>query len=171
MDEQPGKEIYRPRSRIVLNTGESVSMELGHITLITAHTSCTWMPSPTCKLPQITHFGDFMEVSSCRHDRSLTVFSYSPLPWKKGWVRAETSKFPIMAWSFWWPAPIQQPANHHLIRTKHNPIIRILQGIKELCVRNKSQRSNTLLVTLSGEGNSTPLQYSCLENPKDWGAW
>ena len=23
----------------------------------------------------------------------------------------------------------------------------------------------------SGEGNDTPLQYSCLENPTDWGAW
>ena len=23
----------------------------------------------------------------------------------------------------------------------------------------------------SGEGNSTPLQYSCLENPMDGGAW
>ena len=23
----------------------------------------------------------------------------------------------------------------------------------------------------SGEGNGNPLQYSCLENPKDWGAW
>ena len=22
-----------------------------------------------------------------------------------------------------------------------------------------------------GEGNATPLQYSCLENPMDWGAW
>ena len=22
-----------------------------------------------------------------------------------------------------------------------------------------------------GEGNGTPLQYSCLENPVDWGAW
>ena len=22
-----------------------------------------------------------------------------------------------------------------------------------------------------GEGNGTPLQYSCLENPMDWGAW
>ena len=22
-----------------------------------------------------------------------------------------------------------------------------------------------------GEGNGNPLQYSCLENPKDWGAW
>ena len=24
---------------------------------------------------------------------------------------------------------------------------------------------------LLGEGNGTPLQYSCLENPMDWGAW
>ena len=26
-------------------------------------------------------------------------------------------------------------------------------------------------VVSSGEGNSTPLQYSCLENPMDGGAW
>ena len=25
--------------------------------------------------------------------------------------------------------------------------------------------------TLHGEGNGTPLQYSCLENPMDRGAW
>ena len=23
----------------------------------------------------------------------------------------------------------------------------------------------------SGEGNGTPLQYSCLKNPMDWGIW
>ena len=28
-----------------------------------------------------------------------------------------------------------------------------------------------LLASLSGEGNGTPLQYSCLENPMDRGAW
>ena len=28
-----------------------------------------------------------------------------------------------------------------------------------------------LLVPSLGEGNSTPLQYSCLENPMDGGAW
>ena len=26
-------------------------------------------------------------------------------------------------------------------------------------------------VPMSGEGNGTPLQYSCLENPMDRGAW
>ena len=27
------------------------------------------------------------------------------------------------------------------------------------------------LVYVVGEGNGTPLQYSCLENPMDGGAW
>ena len=27
------------------------------------------------------------------------------------------------------------------------------------------------LLHLDGEGNGTPLQYSCLENPMDGGAW
>ena len=27
------------------------------------------------------------------------------------------------------------------------------------------------LCTRTGEGNGTPLQYSCLENPMDGGAW
>ena len=27
------------------------------------------------------------------------------------------------------------------------------------------------LLPLNGEGNGTPLQYSCLENPMDGGAW
>ena len=29
----------------------------------------------------------------------------------------------------------------------------------------------SLIVATLGEGNGTPLQYSCLENPKDGGAW
>ena len=28
-----------------------------------------------------------------------------------------------------------------------------------------------LFITIYGEGNGTPLQYSCLENPMDGGAW
>ena len=28
-----------------------------------------------------------------------------------------------------------------------------------------------MLSRLSGEGNGTPLRYSCLENPMDGGAW
>ena len=29
----------------------------------------------------------------------------------------------------------------------------------------------TMLRAAYGEGNGTPLQYSCLENPMDGGAW
>ena len=29
----------------------------------------------------------------------------------------------------------------------------------------------TITMYLVGEGNGTPLQYSCLENPMDGGAW
>ena len=30
---------------------------------------------------------------------------------------------------------------------------------------------HNFIVSLLGEGNGTPLQYSCLENPMDGGAW
>ena len=30
---------------------------------------------------------------------------------------------------------------------------------------------NIMLNKTSGEGNGNPLQYSCLENPMDVGAW
>ena len=35
----------------------------------------------------------------------------------------------------------------------------------------KDDKIYKLLPRLSGEGNGTPLQYSCLENPMDGGAW
>ena len=36
-----------------------------------------------------------------------------------------------------------------------------------LAILNKT----TNVFVFSGEGNGTPLQYSCLENPTDGGAW
>ena len=38
-----------------------------------------------------------------------------------------------------------------------------------MLVRNSADFSQTSL--LVGEGNGNPLQYSCLENPMDRGAW
>ena len=35
----------------------------------------------------------------------------------------------------------------------------------------ESQEFNSLPSLLPGEGNDNPLQYSCLENPVDGGAW
>ena len=36
---------------------------------------------------------------------------------------------------------------------------------------NKSEKERQYLLVKDGEGNGTPLQYSCLENPMDGGAW
>ena len=33
------------------------------------------------------------------------------------------------------------------------------------------QKDSLTLPTYNGEGNGTPLQYSCLENPMGGGAW
>ena len=35
----------------------------------------------------------------------------------------------------------------------------------------KYKENYTVLGFYIGEGNGTPLQYSCLENPMDGGAW
>ena len=45
-----------------------------------------------------------------------------------------------------------------------------------MMLTNWVMRNPRLLETLdygalAGEGNGTPLQYSCLENPMDGGAW
>ena len=38
-------------------------------------------------------------------------------------------------------------------------------------LHNCGMTMNTLVLHLLGEGNGTPLQYSCLENPMGGGAW
>ena len=43
-------------------------------------------------------------------------------------------------------------------------------NLETLLIENIYQYINWI-VSLNGEGNGTPLQYSCLENPMDGGAW
>ena len=43
-------------------------------------------------------------------------------------------------------------------------VVRSLPAVRETQVRSVSRRC-------PGEGNGNPLQYSCLENPMDEGAW
>jgi len=52
-------------------------------------------------------------------------------------------------------------------RMNPEPIIQSEVSQKE---KNK-YRILTKDSTYNGEGNGTPLQYSCLENPMDRGAW
>ena len=47
----------------------------------------------------------------------------------------------------------------------------VAQTVKRLAYNAEGLRSIPGLRRSSGEGNGTPLQYSCLENPKDRGAW
>ena len=43
--------------------------------------------------------------------------------------------------------------------------------VKHLFINVGDLGSIPRLVRFPGEGNGNPLQYSCLENPMDWGAW
>ena len=38
-------------------------------------------------------------------------------------------------------------------------------------VSQKEKHQYSMLTHIYGEGDGTPLQYSCLENPMDGGAW
>ena len=51
------------------------------------------------------------------------------------------------------------------------------EGDADKCFLSKKKKKKTSTWELgmtfhtTGEGNGTPLQYSCLENPMDGGAW
>ena len=40
-----------------------------------------------------------------------------------------------------------------------------------MTILRKRREIYTRIRVVSGEGSGTPLQYSCLENPMDGGAW
>ena len=44
-------------------------------------------------------------------------------------------------------------------------------GIKAILRKKKCKKVKWLSEEAFGEGNGTPLQYPCLENPMDRGAW
>ena len=66
----------------------------------------------------------------------------------------------------WHPTPVLLPGKSHGWRS--------LVGCC-LCGREESDTTKRLHFHFSlsciGEGNGNPLQYSCLENPRDGGAW
>ena len=57
------------------------------------------------------------------------------------------------------------------VRTEHETTdwFQIGKGVRQVCIL--SSRLFNLYQSISGEGNGNPLQYSCLENPMNGGAW
>ena len=55
---------------------------------------------------------------------------------------------------------------------RYAPNIGAPQYVRQMLTSMKGEiNNNTLIVGDFGKGNGTPLQYSCLENPMDGGAW
>ena len=56
--------------------------------------------------------------------------------------------------------------------SKHKKICSTLRVIREKQIKTIHQQiKKKKTIHPFGEGNGTPLQYSCLENPMDGGAW
>ena len=66
--------------------------------------------------------------------------------------------------------PENKPSNRS--QTEKNTQFMILYSMcmKSLELADKDKKRSRLVVA-NGEGNGTPLQSSCLENPRDRGAW
>ena len=76
--------------------------------------------------------------------------------------------FSILAWKITWteePGGLQSLA---LQRVRHD-----LSNLAQACTYRQIEREAGFVPPRCsiGEGNGTPLQYSCLENPMDGGAW
>ena len=56
----------------------------------------------------------------------------------------------------------------NIIRQKYLSDVGVEKTVDLITVEIEDKTS---LVLATGEGNGTPLQYSCLENPMDGGAW
>ena len=68
--------------------------------------------------------------------------------------------------------PLQQLNGHEeqLVLGLNSASFRCLLS-SHLDLRITVKHFNQTLVVICGEGDGTPLQYSCLENPMDGGAW
>ena len=68
--------------------------------------------------------------------------------------------------SFWHPTPVLLPGKSHGRRS--------LVGCRPWCLEESDTTERLhfhFTLSCSGEGNGNPLQCSCLENPRDGGAW
>lgn len=90
-------------SHIGWSLEESRGQELLSPCIWEHHPPGTWMSSPTWKLSRLLNISIF-NGGFITWARLISVSSSLPLPEDE--VGTESSKFLIMAWSFWWPALI-----------------------------------------------------------------
>ena len=65
----------------------------------------------------------------------------------------------------WHPTPVLLPGKSHGRGSL------VLQSLGLQQVGHDWAASLSLFTFIIGEGNGNPVQCSCLENPRDWGAW
>ena len=63
----------------------------------------------------------------------------------------------------WQPTPVFMPGESHGQRSQ--------VGYRPWGCKESDTTELSLSLSCIGEGNGNPLQYSCLENPRDGGAW
>ena len=66
------------------------------------------------------------------------------------------------------PATAERDANLQLAKSTRWESRRVAMDFKS---QKSEPENNKAIVNRNGEGNGTPLQCSCLENPRDGGAW
>ena len=79
---------------------------------------------------------------------------------------AGSTLFPMSSPSHLLQSRLTSPLNSHSIRETLSEATLGQPGSSQGHAVNKAHLSQ-----FPGEGNGTPLQYSCLENPMDRGAW
>ena len=107
--------------------------------------------------------------SWCVPKLSVQDFPSGPVVRTPGFPCTGTDLIPDQGFSRrrqWQPTPVLLPGKSHGRRS--------LLGCSPWG-RKESDTTEWLHFHFSlsciGEGNGNPLQYSCLENPRDWGAW
>ena len=106
--------------------------------------------------PTHTHTHTHTQAKKIRH----LFFSHRKRDWEVGFQSRYGSSPGVGTQSYlaFWPSLVCLLCTKWLLK---------LQPL-HLHYRKKEKKG---LATFSGEGNGTPLQYSCLENPMDGGAW
>ena len=135
-------------------------------------------------------------VQQCANDTTLTILkgvlkmrgltmeqNLERIRYMTAWVPlfpscASLRKLSLLSLSFlMWNLSIKIPISQHCCKAFH--VTGIWQNVEPVgCSPWGRQESGTteglhfhFSLSCIGEGNGNPLQCSCLENPRDWGAW